>query len=68
MKPTFYAIAVTITEHKDGHKVNKQLPSFLLNANTHGILNVGHAHKIAREIVNPLNLTNLEVSVTAVPV
>ena len=62
MLDNLWAINVNITEHN----ITRQVPSFILNGNTHGITSVAHAHKIARDIVNLLGITNLEINVTAV--
>ena len=62
-----YTVAVNITEKTEKGEITRQIPNFLLDSNSLGILNIGHAHKIVRDIVNPLNLPNLEIHVCALP-
>lgn len=41
---------------REGWSGVRQIPTFYLNPNVQGIMDAEHAEKIAREILNPLDL------------
>ena len=61
-----YCIMGTVALLFDGYKCSKQFPTFYLDSQVQGIVSVEHAVKIARDILNPHNLANIEVNATAV--
>ncbi len=62
-----YAITATVTrEQSNGYVSNRQVPTFYLAENVQGITSEEHARRIAQDVVNPLALPRVTVSVTAV--
>lgn len=65
-----YAILATLTVYrtdKDGtiSYFVQQIPTFYLNECVQGIVSESHAEKIARDIILPIKIGNVELSVTA---
>jgi len=45
-----------------------QVPTFYLHPNVQGIVDIGHAERIAKDVVNPSHDPNVEVQVSVVEV
>lgn len=50
-----YRITATATRNHSGWTTTKQLPTFVLDGDTLGIINHHHARKIARRLLDPFN-------------
>lgn len=70
-----YAIRATITHTVDtqagrahGWTSSRQVPTFYLDENVQGITSEEHAERIALDVINPLQVQDWVISVTAVRV
>lgn len=56
MTVTRYHITATVLypADKDGYRTTKQVPMFILDANTLGLMNVDHAQRVAADMLTDL--------------
>ena len=63
-----YAIPATAVKTDKSGTTSYQVPTFYLNGNVQGIVDVAHAERIAREVINPTNDPALKVNAYVVTV
>lgn len=64
----FYLITGTETLDTGKGRISRQIPSFFLNSNIQGIVSEEHAVKIAKNILDPWNNADIELSLWATEV
>ena len=57
-----WAVSAVIEVKKNTGSIFTQVPSFILNGNTHGFMDAKGAKKVIESIVNPLNNPNIIVT------
>lgn len=68
-----YQITATVTHHTNDDMcvsttITYQIPTFYLDSEVQGIVDIIQAEKIAREIVNPAKLDELDVCIHVRPI
>lgn len=64
----FYLITGTETLDNGNGRISRQIPSFFLNSNIQGIVSEEHAVKIAKDILDPWDNVDIELSLWATEV
>lgn len=60
-----YAVTATVTHRQKNGSLTAQVPTFYLHPDVQGITSIEHAEIIARSIINPMNVPEITVHVSA---